>query len=100
MNIITFEGREDEMLTFHKDGKYWMTLYSTSPTTATELEQWLKAKPDQKAAEILRLQIERLRPCCSMKNLQPTARQCGVLVKELVKALELLQNPQTDKPNE
>lgn len=41
---ITFEGREDEMLTFHKDGKYWLTLNSPGPKEAAELERWLNTR--------------------------------------------------------
>jgi hypothetical protein len=39
---ITFYCREDEMLVFHKDGKYFTTLYAGDPSEARELEQWLK----------------------------------------------------------
>lgn len=38
---ITFLAREDEMLAFHKDGKYWLTLYAPGPHDAAELEKWL-----------------------------------------------------------
>jgi hypothetical protein len=39
---IHFIGREDEMLTFHKDNDYWQTLYCGSPIAAAELEHWLE----------------------------------------------------------
>jgi hypothetical protein len=40
---IQFHCREDEMLSFHKDGKFWLTLYAPSPPSAAQLEEWLRS---------------------------------------------------------
>jgi hypothetical protein len=39
---IHFLGREDEMLTFHRDHSHWQTLYCKSALAAAEMEHWLE----------------------------------------------------------
>jgi hypothetical protein len=50
-DAITFIGREDEMLIFHRGGKYWMTLYAPSPSDAIDLADWIQRRQNAEVSE-------------------------------------------------
>lgn len=41
-DFIKYIGREDEMLIFHRNGKYWITLFAPSSEDAVEFDSWMK----------------------------------------------------------